>query len=115
MYHPISNTSVYQHTQNMFINFYSEAVHRYYESRRRKLLDKQPARVLIVKETKKAAQTKSYRKQVNCLCIFVLVGVNGCMHVRDVHLQTLYHRLTDHYYVIANDHLIGAVESTVIT
>ena len=42
-----------------------EAVHRYYESWRRKLLDQQPARVPIVKETKRIAQKKNYRKQVH--------------------------------------------------
>ena len=39
-----------------------EAVHRCYEGRRRKLLDQQPARVPIIKETKRNTQTKNYRK-----------------------------------------------------
>jgi len=62
-------TTVNTHEIRMFINFHSEAVHRYYESRRRKLLDNQPARLSIVKETKKTAQTKSFRKQVQKVAI----------------------------------------------
>ena len=49
-----------------------EAVHQYYESRRR--VDQQPAYVPIVKETKWNAQKKNYRKQV-CMCVYIYIYI----------------------------------------
>ena len=71
---------MYKIVHATFIKFYSESVHRYYENRRRRLLDKQPARLSIVKETKKTAQTKSYRKQVQKVTVGEIVITKLCVH-----------------------------------
>lgn len=53
----------------------AEAVHRYYESRRRQVNDQKPSRIAAVKETKRNAQKKSYRKQVILLKLYKLCHI----------------------------------------
>ena len=48
----------------LYYSFLTEAVHRYYESRRRLFNDNQPSRLEKAKESKKNSKKQSLRKQV---------------------------------------------------